>query len=343
MIACFTGKPGAGKTLAMMHFLAEDLIRTERHCVTNIPVIRDELAAFLEYECERRKLYVPDLARRLTVIDTEEALYFWRFRPGGLVLDRWDGKSTDGKLISEEDLLIQSRHYWRPIGDKPEYSVPVSYYISEAHRYFNAKRFQRISIIAELYVTHHRHLHDEVYFDTQYPKQLAVACRELIEEWHVLRNDYRRSVGPLRMIPRIRMKSYYEIPSSKTLAFQSRSLHIREHGVAQCYESTGALGTIERADNVESKKPGRGLDVRWFAVIVVLLLTLGGYVLAKGPRLLMTALLGGGEPSHEINAISDAAEASGIPESTVPPRRTPPRVPESVCRHPSYVRMTANV
>lgn len=270
-ISCFTGKPGNGKTLTMMHFLSEDLLRTERHIVTNIPIKIDELAEYIEREAVRRRLRVPKLHYRLTQIDTVEGLYFWRYRSGGLILPKWEGKAPDGKVLPEEQLLQQSAEYFKRIAEKPEYSQPVSYYISEAHRYYNAKRFQRIAVIAELYVTHHRHLHDEVYFDTQFPKQLAVSLRELTEEWHVLRNDYHRNIGFVKMVPRIRMASFYEMPSgSQNKPFQKRSVFIQENGVAGCYESTGALGTIERASATEQKKVKKGIDIRAFIALVCL-------------------------------------------------------------------------
>lgn len=268
-ISVFTGKPGNGKTLTMMHFLAEDLLRTERHVVTNIPVKLPELAEYLQDESDRRKIRCPKMDRRLTVLTTEEALYFWRYRSGGFILPAWDGKGKDGKVLPEEELLEQSAEYFKQIGEKPAFSKPCSYYISEAHRYYNAKRFQRISVIAELYVTHHRHLHDEVYFDTQFAKQLAVALRELTEEWHVLRNDYNRNIGFVKMVPRIRMASYYEMPGgSENKPFEKRSVFIRENGVAGCYNSTAALGAIERAQDVEEKKQKRGIDMRLFIGLV---------------------------------------------------------------------------
>lgn len=220
-------------------------------------------------------------------------------------------------MLSEEDLLIESRKYWEQIGVKREYAQPVSYYISEAHRYYNAKRFQRISVIAELYVTHHRHLHDEVYFDTQFPKQLAVALRELTEEWHVLRNDYNRNIGLIKMIPRIRMSSFYEMPSgSSNKPFAKRSVHIRENGVAGCYESTGALGVIERTQDTETKKKKRGLDLRLFIVMIVLGVVGATSLFAFGSKQVLGLMFGGSvlkdQPQNENSNFTQNSQSSKL-------------------------------
>ena len=317
-ISVFTGKPGNGKTLTMMHFLAEDIIRTERHVVTNIPIKLPELTEYIERTCEARKIRVPKLHRRLTIIDTTEALFFWRFRSGGFVLPKWDGKTPDGKVLDEEKLLIQSKDYFSEIGKHEGAAVPISYYISEAHRYYNAKRFAKISVIAELYVTHHRHLHDEVYFDTQFPKQLSVALRELTEEWHVLRNDYNRNIGFVKMIPRIRMSSFYDMPSGgEQKPFDKRSIHISENGVADCYESTGALGAIDRALDVEEKKVKKGIGLRSFIGLVVLCVVLGFIALGFAPKLILTKMFGGAAIEKQEERLENAKSVQGKSKAEV--------------------------
>lgn len=300
MLTCFIAKTGGGKTLTMMHFLVRDLIETERFIVTNIPVKLDELADYLHRECDgKRKMRVPDLNKRLLILSTAETLYFWRYRAGGLVLPKWDGKDPNGKLISEEDLLIESEKYWKQIYDKEKTSTPISYYISEAHRYYNAKRFQRVSVIAELYITHHRHLHDEVFFDTQYPGQLAVILRELIHEWHELRNDYNRTVGILLLTPKIKMKSYFDIPSSGSKHFGSRVIKIEENGVAGCYSTTGALGGIERGTETKKEKKKKGIPIRWFMVIVSILIIVFAKLIFSVPGYFARSMMGGLEAPIE--------------------------------------------
>jgi hypothetical protein len=262
----------------MMYYLVEDLIRTERYIVTNIPIKWPELAEYLQKTCEKRGLRVPDINRRLLQLDKVETLYFWRYRSGGFVLPEWDGKTPDGKMLTEKELLEQTEDYFMQIGQELAYSKPVSYYISEVHRYYNAKRFQRISVMAEIYLTHHRHLHDEVYFDTQFPRQVAVLVRELTEEWHRLRNDYNRVIGVVKMRPRIRMKSFYDLPSPSSVPFATRNIYIEEDGVAGCYESTGALGAIERTTDVEEKKKAKGIPLPIFLIgilVLVIAFTIG--------------------------------------------------------------------
>jgi hypothetical protein len=319
-ISCFTGKPGNGKTLTMMHFLAEDLFRTNRFIVTNIPVKLEELAEFIESETDRRNLKSIKLHERLLCIDTVEALMFWRFRPCGLILPKWDGKSGEGKVLPEEELLKASKKYWQRIGKHKGATTPVSYYISEAHRYYNAKRFAAISVIAELYATHHRHLHDEVYLDTQFPKQLCVAMRELIEEWHVLRNDYNRNVGFVKMIPRIRMSSYYEMPTGGALQkpFDKRSIFIKENGVAGCYESTGALGAIERAQDTEEQKKKKGIDLRVFVGACVLGVVLFFLALTLAPKYFFRLIFGGGAKTEQVQTVNEPTQ-NLLPAADPPP------------------------
>lgn len=327
-ISVFTGKPGNGKTLTMMHFLTEDLLRTERHIVTNIPINKPELAEYLERESDKRKIRCPKINQRLTVIGTEEALFFWRFRSNNYVLPKWDGLGNDGKSLSEEDLLIQSKSYFAQIGEN-DAAAPVSYYISEAHRYYNAKRFQKISVIAELYVTHHRHLHDEVYFDTQFPKQLSVALRELTEEWHVLRNDYNRNIGFVKMIPRIRMSSYYELPSSTGKPFAKRNIFISENGVASCYQSTGALGAIERAQDTETKKTKKGIPLRFF-VSGVSLLVIGLFCsVFFVPKLALGLILGEDENKQPPLHLPTSAGTQAVTPSAQSASLVAPSPPES--------------
>jgi hypothetical protein len=332
MIECFVGRPGQGKTLTMMHYLSEELLRTERYIVTNIPLCMPELAEYMQRETDRRKVPYVDLNRRLLQISNEEALGFWRFRPGGYVLPPFDGRGPDGKVYPEQVLLERNAAYWRLIGENNA-SNPTTYFISEAHRYFNAKRFQQISVIAELYVTHHRHLHDDVYFDTQYPGQLAVPLRQLVENWHVLRNDYNRKLGIVKMVPKIKMKSYMEVPSDSSMPFETRNVYIKENGVASCYNSTGALGAIERAATVEAKRPPRGIPMRVFIGLIVAALLLFMYLLYKSPLWLASLVLG--RPAVPPPDVSLAAPADVPPA----PANVPP-APANVPPAPEVLRVS---
>lgn len=309
-----------GKTLSMVHFLTEELIRTERYVVTNIPMQLPELAEYLDRVCQKRKVRVPDIARRLLCITTAEALNFWRYRSGQFVLPEWDGKDEKGKLLPEEDLLSESEKYWTQIGEKSGSGLPVTYFISEAHRYFNAKRFQRVSVVAELYVTHHRHLHDEVFFDTQYPSQLAVALRELTEEWHVLRNDYNRRIGFVKMLPRIRMSSYYEVPSGGNKPFEKRNVFIAEDGPANCYKSTGALGSVDRAMEQETRKNPKGIPLRVFVGLIALGLAGFACLLWMAPKVMADKM------AEQI--LPDTTEAVGEKVSMLIRKEDTPEIPQ---------------
>lgn len=285
MIRGVTGFPRNGKTMFVVMKIVDELVFSERHVAVNMDS-EMKLGRLNEYIHEVAEKRHPgkciDLDSRLTIIPKEHTFQFYRYRSGGLVLP----EPPDTKMPLQE-WFAAMKQYFLPMLEKPEWSVPVSYFIVEAHDFFPAKDWQDIGRPTKFYASKHAHLHDEVILETQFPEQMEPNFRRLIQEWHRMTNNYLLSFGPFKRKPGFKREVFLVVPpSTGGNPIETVEFKMDEKGIGSCYETTGSLGILGRGAeskgfNYVKKLPWWTL---WAGATVAVLLLFG--VMMMVPRLI---------------------------------------------------------
>lgn len=292
MIELITGQPGGGKTLFSVHRIVDDLVNDPRPVVTNVAL---DVGALAEY-FNRHKIDV-DLSKKLWIItDFAEVKSFFRYRGGleGVYQMPPDPALYDGarKLPNEEYLPKVKSWFSDNVRDNG-----VIYYIDEAHDYYSAREWASNSVLALYYFSKHRHLGDHVVLITQHIPQLDKQLRNLISEYHYMRNDYAKKFANLFRVPGgMVRKSYYDPPSPNVKPFEQSKRKI-DVQIASCYRSLGAVKETG-SGVVEIKKRVKGLPMWSIGVVTAL----GALVLVAGLRYLPGFVLGAIKPDLVANA-----------------------------------------
>jgi len=251
--------------------------------------------ALAEY-FNRHKIDV-DLSKKLWIItDFAEVKSFFRYRGGaeGVYQMPPDPPVYDGarKLPNEEYLPRVKQWFSENVRDNG-----VIYYIDEAHDYYSAREWASNSVLALYYFSKHRHLGDHIVLITQHIPQLDKQLRNLISEYHYMRNDYaKKFANVFRIPPGMVRKSYYDPPSPNVKPFESSKRKI-DVQIASCYRSLGAVKSTG-AGVVEIKKRVKGLPMWSIGVVAVL----AAFVLIAGLRYLPGFVLGAIKPDLVANA-----------------------------------------
>lgn len=250
MIRGIVGLPGNGKTMICVSKMIDELVFTDRSVGVNPSEGEIKLGRLNEYVAElcakRAPDQVVDLDKRLIIIPKEDSAQFYRYRSGGLILP----PPPDGKMPLQE-WYVAMKNYFAKLKENEEWLTPVSYFIFECHDFFPAKDWQEIGRPTKFYASKHRHLHDEVILETQFPEQLEPNFRRLVQEWHKMTNNYMRSFGPFARKGCFKREIFNHMPSEKSVPFETVETKLDVNGVASCYETTGSLGIMGRG--AESK------------------------------------------------------------------------------------------
>ncbi len=102
MINFVIGRPGDGKTLYSVHVLVKRLVYSNCAVITNIKL---DLERLNEYIQQRYTDADVDVLERVKIIDGEDVSHFYRFRSGGLVLDKVNEEGPNGKKIDRLEFL----------------------------------------------------------------------------------------------------------------------------------------------------------------------------------------------------------------------------------------------
>lgn len=331
MIRLVTGTPGSGKTLYLVHLLIEELLWTERTIVTNIPIQRANLLGYVEKNLESRSEWkdrVIDLDQRIVAIDLEQSFEFFRYRSDGLILPSPPDFDDNGQRLHKREFENRFNEYVKPIFNDIKTSKPVTYLLSEAHRFFATADWASVGRSAQAYLTHHRHLHDEVVFDTQHYEQLAKQLRLLIAECWVMENQYNQKFGPFRKRPGFVRKGYLARPTG-SLPFETARFQLDASGVASCYQSTGALGELgDRGPEEKRRIKGLPWWSLWaFSGVGIVVICLAIMMLPKLTGSMIGGFIGGVSKGaseklvHDssIEKTGDGSVFSGRPKSDLDP------------------------
>jgi len=253
VISFITGKPGDGKSLFAARQIIEDLVKTDVFVVTNVPL---NVATLSAYVSARRDGFVLD--ERVKCVPDAEVYEFHRHRSGGLVLPWSPDKDAgeDGtKRLSRPDLVAKLKADFELIRGSKDYQRPVHYYIDEAHNFFSAREWATNGRALLYYASQHRHLHDNVYLITQVMENVEKQLRGLVSETHMVRNQLRRRIGPVKMRPIFRVKSFYGVPQHNVRPFAETTFDLDLTGVASCYRTVGALGVHSTPEKQNNSAP----------------------------------------------------------------------------------------
>lgn len=318
MIEFFTGKPGDGKSLFATRQILEDLINTNDFIVTNVPLVPSRVH---EYVSKRRDGFNFD--ERVKILKDDEVYEFYRFRSGGLVLEPspdFLAKDDGAKRLDRQAFIAEMKRIFSALlGDKV-YQLPCKYYIDEAHNFFSAREWTLTGRGLLYYASQHRHLHDNIVFITQVMENVEKQLRGLASETHMMRNHLRRRVGPFRMRPVFKVKSFYGVPSGTTMKPHTEStFHLDPDKVAGCYRTVGAMGIHTEAEKKVNKAP-----LPWWTMY----LAIGVAVAAVGLGLALVPALGASAAAKiATSSKGKILAAAGVPAT--PQKPAAQAVPEA--------------
>lgn len=290
-IRFITGLPGHGKSLLMVRKIAETLLNTKRTVVTTLTEI--DRAALYQYLQNKAGDVDVGVHKRLFFIEKKDTGEFYRFRgaytlgPAPQFVKTADTKQVDATLTE----------YF----SEPSTSGGVDYFITEAHRHFKADRWDTMSDTVMYYCTQHRHFDDNVWIESQLPKQVVVQLRDLCDECVEMRNLYRERFGFFKKPGCFRAIWYYSVPTkgSKADPFLRETFLLDKEGIASCYATRGAIvGTGQP----ETQPPKRGLPF-WtmfvFAGVGVVSVPVILTLVFKGVNSSMASAFGSGKAAME--------------------------------------------
>lgn len=268
------GKPGGGKSLLAFHRILHELRFGKRTVITNVPILPDKLAEFLQTSYPNESV---DVLRRLRLIEAEQLGQWFRYR-GRMPTD-------DGSLGRWVDL--PPPHCQEKIKGKPtdeatpdgatDFSLspgPVFYTLDEIHIRFNARSWQSTGPGALYYLSQHRKLGDDVLLISQTPAQVDKQLRSLSQEWIHVTNLGKMRTGLFWTLPRRMLwRSYASLPTPGEPIMMTGILKAESPGWADCYETASGVGMAgtSGADKADRQKgPSVFLGAILLAALVVL-------------------------------------------------------------------------
>jgi len=294
MLEGIIGLPGNGKSYhatSLMFWIAVfSRPVTGPFIVTSVPM---KFPGFREQVVrEREKRFgkaAPafDLDDNIRVISKRDATEFYRFRSGGLILPQSPDRiaianrnQALGRLPLEELHSELDKHFELMNAD-PKFTRPVIYFIDEAHSVFSAREWATAGRATTYYASQHRHLHDNVYLITQVWANVEKQLRGLCEETHVCKNYDARNVGPFKMRPCMKVRSYYgsDPDPARNSPYQVKTVFLDKAGIGDCYETSGAI----RVHSTPEERKNKGWLPWWSAwvmgaVFVVFIALCVGYL-----------------------------------------------------------------
>lgn len=329
MIHFVTGKPGGGKSMYAMQCIVRELVTSNRDVVTNLPVRRDILNAFLQRRYPQ--IHVPLLGpeNRLTLLDEggEVRAIYKRYKK------EWDqakkSRASDEVLeaiyqamekeIGSLEVPVQTAKFWEyrnPRKKRFDDAVGTLFVLDEVHLYFNARKWQETGEEAIRYLSQHRHFSDDVLLVTQHADNVDMQFRRLVEDWAVIKNGYTQKIGWFRALPRFTRSVYTSQPTggARQVPFERTTFSLDAKGLASCYNTAAAAGV--HANGADTGRKPRGLHPAWFVVFLLSgALVLGGLI--KGANgYAASKVMGSAEAAiaaHQVPPVSPSLSPSVSP------------------------------
>jgi len=256
-----SGKPGGGKTLYSTRLIIDELVRSDRCVITNVPLLLPRLNEYIQ---ERHPKAYQDrfvskgihISDRVILLQEDDLSTFFTWRPNGVRLP---------SVTNAE---------WKA-GKKPDYSAVndagVLYVLDEVHVAFNARAWADTGHEVLYYLSQHRKLGDDVICITQAVSNVDKQFRSVAQDYTYIKNLSKQKIGLFRL-PALFTRNTYGQPATDTSKpMETGSFTMDVSGIASCYDTARGVGIHGRAgaDTNERKK---GVHWLWFAGGLILFL-----------------------------------------------------------------------
>jgi len=151
----------------------------------------------------------------------------------------------------------------------------------ESWKDFNSRDWQKTGKGVLYYASQHRKLGDDWLIVTQNTKQIETALRQVAQDFWVVRNHGKLSIGKFRQPSMFTVAVFEQPPTGMSEPMERRMFRLDKPGLGSCFDTAAGIGIIGGggADLHERK---RGIPWQFFVVAAIAL----GFGVYKLPRLL---------------------------------------------------------
>lgn len=291
-VSLVTGLPRHGKSYYGVLQVIEELRRSKRYVVTNLPLDLKELGAF----CDEWIGEVP-LSKRLRILNTNETAEFWLHDPEGDI-------AKGVTLFKTEDKDWKRAGPVKPHKESvvPDFSARqrddypgVLYVIDEAHLFFDSYHWAELGDDMSYFVSQHGHLRTDIILITQHPSKLAKRLKVDLEEFTVVTNLGKQKLAMGVTVPGwFRRQTYPGKPDDTPLPVpETGHFRLKVETIGKLYSTSAGVGLAGRVDTQEQKR-----GKHWSKLLVVALaIIIGGIFIPvlclKAMGKLINASIGG--------------------------------------------------
>jgi hypothetical protein len=277
-ISFITGKPGAGKGVMSMKQIVDELVNGKRHIICNTPIRivpwifgngspQMGLKAYLQKTYDGKDF---DCDKRVHILTDEQAEEFYLWRYNGTEMQR---AACDVKVSKEgEERIMQfDTHLASQTGS-------VLYVLDEAWKFFGSRNWQKTGEGMLFYSAQHRHFGDDVLIVTQHTKQIDPAIQRVAQDFWVVKNHSKLSIGLFRQPDLFSVAIYDQAPTGSTQTPMTRKVfRIDTKGICQTYDTSAGVGLSGRfAADVGGRK--KGFAWYWLALGCVIVIAILCYI-----------------------------------------------------------------
>lgn len=256
------GKPGGGKSLLATRIILDELRRTNRYIITNLPLKLGEIADYFReqgWSWEHEGVTDVWLRNRICILTEEELPEFYRYRFPGC---------TPLAMTANKHGIPEHADY-EALKKLPDYR-PCLIVLDEVHIAFNSRRWQDTGPGVMYYLSQHRKLGDDVVLISQSIQNVDKQMRSVAQDFTYVRNLSKEQHGLFRLPSLFLKRVYLELPTGANVkAVQTNTFKLDVTGVARCYDTAAGVGVVG-ASGADTKERKRGLHWAWYVGAIVL-------------------------------------------------------------------------
>lgn len=255
MIPIVCGKPRGGKSYYACVQICEELLRSNRYVVTNLPLDLGELAEF----CEREVDGPFNVGERVRLLTEEETHKFWLYDPEGEIVKTRSigmpaGKdqvlASGGDCVKPREVLVPD-FARRQAVDYPG----VLYVIDEAHVFFPARNWAGQADVLTYFLSQHGHMRSDVMFVTQHPAKLTKHIRLDAQEYTVCSNlGYEKGFMGVSLPGVFRRSTYLDLPGGTEKPVETGTFRLNVAKYGKLYSTSAGVGLSGRVDTQEQRR-----------------------------------------------------------------------------------------
>lgn len=295
-----TGKPGGGKSMLATRILVDELRRSKRRIVTNLPIVAEGLAVF----CAKEGIDLPGglVANRVTSISEEQLRWFWRIRGPWDLLEMLPlvGAGTADEHADYSGVQDQG----------------VLYILDEIHIAYNSRAWQKTGAGVMYYLSQHRKLGDDVVLISQAIANVDKQMRSVVQDFTVVRNVAKEMHGVFNMPRMFIRRTFLETPTPSSKAIETRTMRLDVEGLGSCYNTAAGVGIVGQS-GADTSERRRGLP--WWSAPVALVIVCWLFV-GYGPSAVARFFFTG-----KSQPVAKVAPPAAAPVAAAPP--PPPAAP----------------